>query len=83
MRIAWTATGGWLSPHCGFAAYKKSLGLSSASYKDLPRLNLVLGLMTLRANRLDREPVYTGIIKRMGGQGGKYGRELPSLNIGD
>lgn len=49
------------------AGLRNGLALSSGSYKDLPRLNLVLGLMTLRANRLDREAVYAGIIKTTGG----------------
>jgi hypothetical protein len=31
---------------------------------DLPRLNLILGLMTLHANRTDRERDYTEIIRR-------------------
>lgn len=48
------------------AGLKKALGLSSASYQDLARLNLVLGLMTLRANRLDREAAYAQIIKTTG-----------------
>jgi hypothetical protein len=49
------------------AGLKKGLGLSSASYKDLPRLNLVLGLMTLRANRLDSESEYARIIRSAAG----------------
>jgi hypothetical protein len=46
------------------ARVKKDLALQRASYKDLPRLNLILGLMTLHANRTDRERDYTEIIRR-------------------
>lgn len=42
------------------------LTLQRASYDQLPRLNLVLGLMTLRANHLDRERDYAAIIRASG-----------------
>ncbi len=48
------------------AGLRKGLGLSSASYKDLARLNLVLGLMTLRLNKLDHERDYAALIRARG-----------------
>lgn len=43
---------------------KKALTLQRGSYDSIERLNLLLGLMTLRANHLDRERVYAEIIRR-------------------
>jgi hypothetical protein len=43
---------------------KKMLTLQRGSYDSLKRLNLLLGLMTLRANHLDRERHYADIIRR-------------------
>lgn len=42
----------------------RTLELQRGSYDSLPRLNLILGLMTLAANHLDREREYIAIIKR-------------------
>lgn len=44
---------------------KKSLTLQRGSYDSLDRLNLLLGLMTLRANRRDRAREYADIIRRL------------------
>lgn len=45
---------------------KKALMLQRGSYDSLERLNLILGLMTLRANHLDRERDYAELIRRHG-----------------
>jgi hypothetical protein len=42
---------------------KKALTIQRGSYDSLDRLNLLLGLMTLRANRLDRVRDYAEIIR--------------------
>ena len=43
---------------------KKGLTLQRGSYDSIERLNLLLGLMTLRANRLDRARDYADLIRR-------------------
>ena len=45
---------------------KKALTLQRGSYDSIERLNLVLGLMTLRANHLDRERDYAELIRMHG-----------------
>lgn len=45
---------------------KKALTLQRGSYDSIERLNLILGLMTLRANRLDRTQAYAEIIRNFG-----------------
>jgi hypothetical protein len=42
---------------------KKDLTLRRGSYREMRRLNLVLGLMTLHLNRVDRESEYARIIR--------------------
>ena len=46
------------------AEIKKMLTLQRGSYDSLERLNLLLGLVTLRANHLDREMRFAEIIRR-------------------
>lgn len=43
---------------------KKALTLQRGSYDSIERLDLLLGLMTLRANRLDRAIEYAEVIRR-------------------
>jgi hypothetical protein len=51
------------SASCGSTPAAKALTLQRGSYDSLARLNLLLGLMTLRANQLDRERHYAEIIR--------------------
>lgn len=41
---------------------KKHISLQRGTYRTLPRLDITLGLMTLRLNRLDNEKEYERII---------------------
>lgn len=40
------------------------LTLQRGSYDSIERLNLILGLMTLRANHIDRPREYAEVIRR-------------------